>query len=280
MNGAATLWAVSDLHVSYRENRPVVERLRPESDDDWLIVAGDVGEIAADIERTLRLLKERFHTVIWTPGNHELWTHPRDAVRRRGADRYGYLVRMCRELGVLTPEDPYPIWTGPGGACTVAPLFLLYDYTFRPPHLSQQESLAKAYEAEVVCADEMLLHPDPYPGRDDWCRARVAETERRLQQCDPDLPTVLINHYPLVREPTDILIYPEFAQWCGTRSTADWHLRFRASVVIYGHLHIPRTTWYDGVRFEEVSLGYPREWNRRGGDPHPMRSVFESKAVY
>jgi hypothetical protein len=29
------------------------------------------------------------------------------------------------------------------------------------------------------------------------------------------------------------------------------------------HLHIPRTTWYDGVRFEEVSVGYPREWRRR-----------------
>lgn len=24
-----------------------------------------------------------------------------------------------------------------------------------------------------------------------------------------------------------------------------------------------RTTWYDGVRFEEVSVGYPREWRRR-----------------
>ncbi len=33
--------------------------------------------------------------------------------------------------------------------------------------------------------------------------------------------------------------------------------------MVYGHLHIPRTTWYDGVRFEEVSVGYPREWRRR-----------------
>ena len=29
-----------------------------------------------------------------------------------------------------------------------------------------------------------------------------------------------------------------------------------------GHLHIPRTSWHDGVRFEEVSLGYPRERRR------------------
>ena len=37
------LLALSDLHVGYRENRAIVENLRPGSGDDWLIVAGDVG---------------------------------------------------------------------------------------------------------------------------------------------------------------------------------------------------------------------------------------------
>jgi hypothetical protein len=68
-----------------------------------------------------------------------------------------------------------------------------------------------------------------------------------------------------------VLRFPEFAQWCGTTRTADWHVRFRAEVVIYGHLHIRRTTHYDGVRFEEVSLGYPREWRKRGKPPMPKK---------
>ena len=76
-------------------------------------------------------------------------------------------------------------------------------------------------------------------------------------------PTVLVNHFPLRREPCDVLFYPEFALWCGTVETADWHTRYNALCAVYGHLHIPRTTWYDGVRFEEVSVGYPREWRRR-----------------
>ena len=76
-------------------------------------------------------------------------------------------------------------------------------------------------------------------------------------------PTVLVNHFPMVREPCDALFYPEFALWCGTTATADWHTRYNAICSVYGHLHIPRTTWYDGVRFEEVSVGYPREWRRR-----------------
>ncbi|BCJ62163.1 metallophosphoesterase [Micromonospora endophytica] len=270
-----SLFATSDLHVAYPENRQIVDRITPESADDWLIVAGDVGERFGDIERTLRLLRDRFARVIWAPGNHELWTHANDPVRLRGEHRYRELVRMCRGIDVLTPEDDYAVWAGEGGPVTVAPLFLLYDYTFRPAGAAtKEEALRQAYDKGVVCTDEMVLHPDPYPDRESWCHARVAESERRLAATDPALPTLLINHWPLVRQPTEVLWYPEFAQWCGTVRTADWHLRFRAAAVVYGHLHIPRTTHYDGIRFEEVSLGYPREWSRRDAAPNPLRRIF------
>jgi 3',5'-cyclic AMP phosphodiesterase CpdA len=274
------LLAVSDLHVSHEENQALLEKMWPDSPQDWLLVAGDVAEFPSVVERTLRLLSERFAKVIWAPGNHELWTHPDDPVRLRGAARYEHLVALCRDMGVVTPEDPYPVWTGPGGPVVVAPLFLLYDYSFRPEGTAtKQEALAAAEQTGVVCMDEYLLHPDPYPSRDAWCHDRVRTTERRLAACDPGLPLVLLNHYPLVREPTRALYYPEFAQWCGTDLTADWHRRFRAAAMIYGHLHIPRVTHHDGVRFEEVSVGYPREWRRRGLPkrllrevlPHPLR---------
>lgn len=269
------LLATSDLHVRYPDNREIVESLRPRSDGDWLLVAGDVGETVAHIEWALRLLADRFATVVWAPGNHELWSHKEDPTGLRGAARYGHLVELCRGLGVRTPEDPYLVWDGPGGPVTVAPLFVGYDYTFRPAGArTKEEGLAEAYRTGVVCNDEFLLHPDPYPSRDAWCRARVEESARRLQACDPALPTVLVNHYPLVREPTRILRHPEFAQWCGTVATADWHQRFRARVMVYGHLHIPRTTWHDGVRFEEVSLGYPREWGSRGTAPRVPREIL------
>jgi len=272
------LLAISDLHVRHPDNHALVEGLWPRNDGDWLIVAGDVGEISSDIAWALRLLRSRFAAVIWTPGNHELWTHARDPNRSRGEARYHHLVEMCRSLGVLTPEDPYPVWEGEGGPVTVAPLFLLYDYTFRPVGAStKEEALAVARKAGIVCADEMLLHPDPYPSRDAWCRARIAETERRLAARPAGIPTVLVNHFPLVREPTRILRYPEFAQWCGTELTADWHIRYDAVTVVYGHLHIPRTTWHDGVRFEEVSVGYPREWRPRGGPGPVARPILPAE---
>ncbi|WP_067803828.1 metallophosphoesterase family protein [Actinomadura formosensis] len=269
------VYAISDLHVGFPENRAFVEGLRPAAGGDWLIVAGDVAERFSDVEWALRTLRERFATVIWTPGNHELWTVKDDPVRLRGEARYRGLVDMCRAAGVLTPEDPYPVWEGDGGPVTIAPLFVLYDYTFRPEGTStKEEALAVAHEAGVVCTDEVYLHPDPHPSRDAWCDARVTYTEARLAALEPGTRTVLVNHWPLVREPTRVLWYPEFAQWCGTERTADWHDRFGAASVVYGHLHIPRTIWTGGVPHIEVSVGYPREWRKRGGAPRGPRRVL------
>lgn len=274
------LLAISDLHVGYAENRDLVSRMRPADPADWLLVAGDVGELSRDIEWALAVLRERYAAVVWVPGNHELWTPRDDPLQLRGDARYRHLVEVCRRLGVYTPEDPYPVWDGPGGPVIVVPLFTFYDYTFRPDGAStKEESLALAYARGVVCTDEVLLHPDPYPSREAWCAARLAETEARLSTLDASWPVVFVNHYPLVREPTRVLYYPEFAQWCGTVCTADWHRRHRTAAVVYGHLHIPRTTTHDGVRFEEVSVGYPREWRRRGGIPGPPRQILPVRGL-
>lgn len=260
---SGTLFAVSDLHVEHSENRELVRKLRPRSDEDWLIVGGDVSDSPERLEWALAALRERFAEVIWVPGNHELLAGRDDPLR--GERRYLHLVELCRRVGVLTPEDPFPIWRGKRGPVRIAPLFLLYDYSFGVNvGVDREDALRRAYEAGVVCVDEFLLHPDPFPTREDWCRARVASSEQRLANESPELATVLVNHFPLVVEPTRALLRPEFAQWCGTVLTADWHRRFRAQVVVYGHLHIPRTTWQDGVRFEEVSIGYPRERRLRG----------------
>ena len=266
------LLALSDLHVAFPPNREIVSALRPGDDGDWLLLVGDVGELYPDIEWALRMLSERFATVVWTPGNHELWTRRKDPVSLRGEARYLALVELCRGLGILTPEDPYPVWNGPGGPVTIAPVFLLYDYTFLPDGaLTKEQGLKQAYEKGIVCRDEALLHPDPYPQKSG---AGPDRGHRTLAARDPALPVVFVTHYPLVREPTRVLRYPLFAQWCGTTRTADWHLRFNAAAVVYGHLHIPRVTWYDGVRFEEVSVGYPREWRRRNAPPGLPRQIL------
>ncbi len=270
-----TLFAISDLHLEQADNRRFAERLEARSKEDWLIVCGDVADSIETVEGALAMLASRFARVIWVPGNHELLTQRGDEREPRGEARYMRLVEACRGLGVLTPEDPYPIWEGGGGPALLAPLFLLYDYSFgRDVATTKEEALRRAGKAGVVCVDEFLLHPDPYPSREAWCAARVASTEARLRSREQGIPTVLINHFPLVEASTRTLRHPEFAQWCGTTRTADWHRRFGAAVVVYGHLHIPLTTWHDGVRFEEVSLGNSREWRNRTWAKPGLRTIL------
>ena len=156
----------------------------------------------------------------------------------------------------------------------LVPLFLLYDYSFRPDDVAEHKAIEWAMEHHILCTDEAVLHPDPYSSRAAWCTARVEQTLARLESLPADCSTILINHFPLRYEHVRLPRIPRFSIWCGTRLTEDWHLRYRAEAVLYGHLHIRSTHYRDGVRFEEVSLGYPQNWSPdRGIEPY-LRQIL------
>lgn len=252
------LWAISDLHLANRKNREALAEIRSHP-DDGLIVAGDVGETVEQLEFALDLLCRRFRQLFWVPGNHDLWVHRDDPQHLRGVGKYRRLVEICRSYGVRTPEDPYLPW---GDDYLVAPLFCLYDYSFRPSGIPLEEAVEWAAESGVMCSDEVLLDPTPHPSREAWCQERLRVTEPRLEAAArTGRQLILISHFPLRRDLVQLKRIPRFSIWCGTTATEDWHTRFRAAAVIYGHLHINATHIRDGVRFDEVSLGYPRDWD-------------------
>ncbi len=252
------LLAVSDLRVGYIGKRETVERVQPSGDDDWLIVAGDVGERFSDIVWTLKTLRSRFAKVIWAPGNRDLWTQVGDPVTARGALRYEKLVRKLRAADIVTPEDPYPIWEGRCGPLVIVPLFLLYDFTFRSEGVfSTDDARERAHRARIDAPDEDLLFPDPYPTVEEWAAARRAIARARLDALPGEARTILVSHYPLVRDPLADLDSPEFAPWCGSAHTAEWPEHYRAEAVVFGHLHGPVTTWVGGIPHYDVSFGGP-----------------------
>jgi hypothetical protein len=55
--------------------------------------------------------------------------------------------------------------------------------------------------------------------------------------------------------------------------------RFSTLAVVYGHLHIRCSTVHDGVRFEEVSLVYRREWTPRGLPRPVLRPILPAQEV-
>lgn len=270
------LYAVSDLHLANKVNFQAVEELPP-FPDDWLILAGDLGELEEHLKFALLILISRFKQIIWVPGNHDLWSlpsHPRQLV---GEARYRRLVSICRDFGVITPEDPYVTWAAgeQGQEYLLVPMFLLYDYSFRPQHVPEEKAVEWAAESGVVCTDEELLFPDPYISRPAWCAERCRYTEERLQrESRRNIPMVLINHFPLRQDMANLRRFPRFSLWCGTHRTEEWHTRFPVSVVVYGHMHMRGTHYRDGVRFEEVSLGYPRDWTHKRGISYYLREIL------
>ena len=107
------------------------------------------------------------------------------------------------------------------------------------------------------------------------CAPRLGSTAERLEAAaGAGDRLILINHFPLRRDLLTLRRIPRFSIWCGTTATEDWHLRFGAAAVVYGHLHVKATHFRDGVRFEEVSLGYPRDWNQGLGVAGYLRQIL------
>jgi predicted phosphodiesterase len=272
------LCAISDLHLGYERNRQALGEIkaRPE---DWLLLVGDIGETPAHLELAFRTLTPRFRQLVWVPGNHELWTPPSATQDPpRGQRKYEQLVALCRAWGVLTPEDPFPVVTFDGVEIRIAPLFLLYDYSFRPDDVPIAEAVRWAMADGIYCTDEVLLHPDPYASIPEWCHARCDAAEARLEACRDGPPLVIVNHFPLRHDLVRLRRVPRFSVWCGTRRTEDWHRRFNAAVVVSGHLHVPSTLYRDQTRFEEVSLGYPRQRSAETDVNHRIREILPAAA--
>jgi hypothetical protein len=266
------LYAISDLHVGHRLNRETLAEL-PYFPSDWLIVAGDVGERSDHLVAALETLTPRFARIIWTPGNHDLWCPPDAADRTRGQARYDELVSICRRFGVLTPEDPYPEW--PDDPDTfIVPMFLLFDYSFRPEDVPAGHAIRWARESGVGSGDEQMLDPSPWDSIADWCRARCRDTATRLDALPASARTVLVNHWPLRYDLARPPRVPRFSIWSGTTITENWARTYRARAVVSGHLHFRTTLWRQGVRFDEVSLGYPRDWRQDRGVAWYLREIL------
>lgn len=266
------LYAISDLHLNHPTNWQAWQAL-PHYPDDWLIVAGDVSETLVRFAQAMGLLSQRFAKVFWTPGNHDLWTIPqKQPTELRGVAKYQKLVELCRAFGVVTPEDPYVVWPY-GDPYVIAPTFTLYDYSFAPEGMDRQTAVAWAEERNTVATDEYLLHADPYPSAQDWCAQRCLYTERRLAGLSN--PIILVNHYPILRELAVLPRVPRFVIWCGTMRTQEWVHKYNLHSVIYGHLHIRRSDRRHNTRFEEVSIGYPRNWTQSKGVSHYLRVILE-----
>lgn len=225
------IYAISDLHADFRENRLLLERIPAgEHRGDALIVAGDVADSLALIGDVLGGLRQRFAEVFFVPGNHELWVRndPRDSL-----EKFHAVLAACRGVGVRTAPARV-------GGAWVVPLFSWYDAAFDVRGEGDHASL-EAWSDRYFCR---------------W-PAGAPPVERFLEMNQPhlrdyDAPVVSFSHFV----PRTELVPP--ARWlrfkglplvAGSVAIDAQLRRIGARVHVFGHTHIPEDRVLGGVRY-------------------------------
>lgn len=264
------LFAISDLHTDHKPNHDWVLQLSlSDYTQDAVIIAGDISDRFPQLEETLQAFVQRFASVYFVPGNHELWIRRGEYVH--SIEKFERILQLCESLGVYTyarkeflshPETP--IW--------IIPLFSWY---LQPEE--GEGSLFRAKSANDRTAEIWNdFHFTQWP--DLGTHTSVADyflslNKPYLQQ-SYDAPIITFSHFlprqdlifstPEERKHITVPLKDPYPSFNFTRVAGchqiEMQLRQLHSVLhIYGHQHRLRNRLIDGVRYISHCLGYPRE---------------------
>ena len=236
------IFAVSDLHVDYRENGRWVSGLsNADFTDDLLILAGDISDNINLIERTVTAMSERFKHVLYVPGNHDLWVLRSKNV----ADSFDKFDKVCAAVeqsgGSLQPFH--------GSKTTIVPLLGWYDYSFGEP----SEELRRRWMDYRACRWPDETHEV------DVTRHFTAMNEPIESSSSPVV--ISFSHF-MPRIDLMPSFAPERSRFLfpilGTALLEEQIRRIGSSIHIYGHSHINRRAVRDGILLCEQCLSVIR----------------------
>jgi len=237
------VFAVSDIHVDFAPNAGWLAGLSTQDyRDDFLILAGDVCHSLRLLEGCLIALANRFRTVFYVPGNHELWV-TRDDKTKTSLDKFEEvcaIMKNCGVCGSALHDDKL----------SIVPLLGWYDYSFGEPcnELNEmwmdfvackwpQSMGVHEVAAYFVEMNQPLLRP---------ANNIVISFSHFLPRID-----VMPHHIPERYR----LLYPVF----GTNLLERQIRRIRSDIHVYGHSHVNRQVKIDGITYINNAFGYPAE---------------------
>ena len=237
------IFAISDLHVDYRQNAEwVMDLSRSDFTNDVLILAGDLSDNLERIERSINALSERFRQVLYVPGNHDLWVL-RDKDIASSFEQFDR-VRAAVDSGGGSMKAYR------SGSTTIVPLFGWYDYSFGEP----SQELRRRWMDYRACR-----WPDETTDR------QVTEHFTGLNEPVEQPSTPLVISFSHFMPRLDLM--PSFAPHkakflfpiLGSALLDAQIRRTGSSLHIYGHSHVNRRALRDGILYVNNAFGYPSE---------------------
>ena len=256
---AMRIFAISDLHTDFRENKLLLEQLSDVTyQRDILIAAGDISNRLDTLKSTLALLRAKFMKVFYVPGNHELWVRKEG---RTSVEKFFTVLALCEALDIQT--SPAKV-----GAVWIVPLFSWYEPQFDADDSGDADAL-------TGWADFSLCEwPTEIEQVSDFF---LKMNEPRLRSYDG--PVISFSHF-LPRR--DLLPSVERLKFKGLPKVAgcaalDGQIRsLRSCVHVFGHSHITCDRVIDGVRYVQNPLRYPRE---RTSAEVPMKIIADGASL-
>lgn len=280
------VFAISDLHVDFRENMESVKALSScDYIDDVLIIAGDVTDSLERLSELFTCVLHKFYKVCFVPGNHELWV--RDGSEIDSIEKFERIQAMCDELGVVT----YPIKVeGSRHAVWLVPLLSWY----RLPEHDRDNSLFLEKQGEnwAKCGwmDSILCRwPEKIEKNvADYFLEKNTPTINRKY----DAPIITYSHFLPRRElifptpesarrfsddasvitphPKDPMPIFNFTRVAGCKLLDKQIRKLGAKLHIYGHQHRNRCRKIEGILYLSHCLGNRREQKSLGYSAEPL----------
>ncbi|CAE7364106.1 unnamed protein product [Symbiodinium sp. CCMP2592] len=288
------VFGISDVHTDWEENFDHLAALPVGPfKDDALLVAGDVSHDLGVLQRTMRLLLERFAHVFFVPGNHDVYVGV--AAQPRSASF------ACPSDGSCSGRRP-KVWTRPvrfpSQKLTIVPLLSWYHEEFdsEPDVPMWSKAAARRHSRIALLGDEMECSWPPQLGKTPAERnLNLAQcfdaandkhaTKQALQRPSSSSASVemvsfqdavaarrrgehvlSMSHFlprlELLPEKR-FLYFPQLAKASGSRFLADRLSRLQPTLHLFGHTHFAWDQTLKGVRFLQAALGSPSERQTR-----------------
>lgn len=236
------VFAISDLHINYDENRRWFYNLsQSDYKDDILILAGDITDSMPSLERAFGALKRRFGEVFYVPGNHELWISRDSGID--SLEKANIIKSLAGYFGIRTEPAHF-------GRLSVVPLLGWYDYSFGLP----------STDISCVWADYRACKwPDSYDEK------AITKHFTAINEAFLNIRNSIIISFSHFLPRIDVMpsYIPESKKYLypvlGSYLIEAQIRRLGSDIHIYGHSHVNTNVVKDNTLYINNAFGYPYE---------------------